>query len=357
MTLARTTPTFPLGGYHGLECKIYPNGETVIYKPRSVQIEPFENTPPKSIIDYKMSLLRVAISCPKVLEALGLELGLSILGNFDKTDTGAVEPVLEQDKPTVRYGLTGITPFGARRVRNACHLMQRSGTGRETVFATCTVPNLPLKQMEVLHENWHKLVDAYRRKLTRVLKQNSLSGESVTVTEVQGKRYDKTGLPVLHIHTVFVGRKLRGSWAVTAKAHDEMWRESLSIAIGEDIGEVGSACNLQRVKKSAEGYLGKYMTKGTQTVRAIIKDGFQGWLPKQWWSCTRSLAARIDAQTLNAREFAYWLNDVADIEGSDVWLWHRDVVIELDEVTKITVARYGRISIRQLAEVQAYYKT
>lgn len=302
-----------------------------------------------------MSHWRLYLENPWLWLTVTAPLGLSPLRNFDKALSANNDGDSVADKPVIRYGKNGITTLGARRVRNAAFLLERDYGRSRCVFATCTVPSLPIEQMRCLHEGWHKVVDAYRRKLTRLLKENGLSCESVTVVEVQEKRYQRTGIPVLHIHTVFCGKDRSGKWILSPEAHDEMWRTSLAVVVGDAIPEVSSACNLQRVKKSAEGYLGKYMTKGSKLIRALVRDGFEGWLPKQWFACSRSLTRRINDETRDIGEFAEWLNDVAEEEGRDIWLWHRNIRIELPSGDKITIARYGKLSIRQIAEIHAYY--
>lgn len=362
-TIPHLVPTGPLRGKTALAARLYPNGEAVIYKERKMRLKVNQTSrvdPQGWYFWYRYYCFSRPLSHS---EAMGAALGLSPLNNFDRcpdlsqdaasADAQSVAGVIE---PPLRYGVKGITPRGARRVRNACHLIQEAGSRYRTVFATCTVPDYPLEVMASIHQSWHKVIDAYRRKLTRALQKQGLSGESVTVSEIQEKRYERTGIPVLHIHTVFCGVTRAGRWAISIKEHDEMWRESLAIALGHEVTQIGSACNLQRVKKSAEGYLGKYMTKGRQAVSAVVSSGFGGWMPKQWYGLTRSLGHRIDCETRDVRELADWLNDVAEIEGSNVWLWHRDVRIEMGDGQTITIARYGRLNIGQTARIRDLYR-
>lgn len=345
----------PSPGKTGLKARLYPNGEVAIWKESTYVPRPVERPQDRPEDSLNMSLFRLYIECPQVLEGMALALGLSPLPNFDKLVNPDIAPDTAEDGPVTQYGLRGITSYGARRVRNAAHILERTLPKMCAVFATCTVPSLPIEDLRRIHQNWHKVVEAYRRKLARRLRDNDLSGDSVTVTEVQTKRYEKTGLPILHIHTVFGGRRSDGRPAISTKAHDDMWRESLSIALGDAVPECRYACNLQWVKKSAEGYIGKYMTKGTKVVAELCKAGFEGWLPKQWWNLSVGLAKRIDAETRSVDDLAEWLNDVAEIEGSDVWLWHRDIQIEMMSGDKITIARYGRLSIRQTAQIQSLF--
>ena len=344
MNVARNRVCGPIGGKSGLNARVYPNGEVVVWKPRTMKMEPMVRPHEYDEASLFCACMRAYGTIAPALAAGLVPLGSSPLTNSDELPEG--RPGADERVPAIikRYGTRGITPYGARRVRNACYLIQASVPKMCAVFSTCTVPALPFEAMSRLHERWSEVVEAFRRKLRRRLKDNGLSGDSVTVSEIQEKRYQRTGMPVLHIHTVFAGRRRDGKPAISTEAHDKMWRESLSIALGYDVGQVGSACNLQWVKKSAEGYLGKYMTKGTKAVRSLIENGFEGWLPKQWWGISLALGKEIDNKTRRADALAGWLNDIADIEGSDVWLWHRDVEIEMYNGDKVKMARYGRLS-------------
>lgn len=356
MTIPQPNQTGPLAGASGLQAKLWPNGEVVVFKPRAKGRKRLKEFFEEGYTGGYESLYRVALLQLGILPPKADGMGLSPQKNFDKLLNEGSLPHEGEPRTVSRYGRNGITAYGARRVRNCCHELQSRAPKQCVAFATCTVPELPIEMMARLHESWNVVVDAYRRKLRRKLRDDGLSGDSVTVSEIQSKRYQRTGIPVLHLHTVFVGRRPGEKWAISTKDHDEMWRSSLSIVLGEVVSKLDSACNIQAVKKSAEGYLGKYMSKGTSTVRNLCKEGFEGWLPKQWWSATRSLCKAVDNKTRFVPEFAEWLNHIADVEGADVWTWHKDVVVEMSDGQAITMARYGRIKISHVAEIFAFYE-
>lgn len=340
-----------------LKAKLYPNGECVVYKPRKFKPEEIRKYQTNESDLETMRIFRMLCENEELRDYAPLLLGLSPHTNFDSLLKNVPSPCATEDTVLKRYGRNGITSYGARRVRNGCHLIERRIPPLHAVFSTCTVPAMPIEDMRRLHQSWHHVVETFRRKLTRELRDNGLSGESVTVSEIQEKRYQRTGVPVLHLHTVFHGRRKDGKPAVTTERHDQMWRDALTAGVSGPVAKLGSACNLQWVNKSAEGYLGKYMSKGTAVVVKLCEAGFEGWLPKQWWSMSRSLGRAIDDETRNVDEFAETLNDWADMEGTKVWIWHRDVEIELFDGTLVRMARYGRLTNRQTAEIQAYYKS
>lgn len=357
MSITQSRTYGPIGGHNGLEGRLYPNGEVVLWKPKTIKMDPMVAPYKYGTACVMSCYLRGHVSWKAVEAALLPLMGLSPHSNSDELFEEVALPNEAVASSVKRYGRNGITSYGARRVRNACYLIESRLPKVSAVFATCTVPSLPFEEMACLHDRWNVVVETYRRKLRRALDDKGLCSDSVTVSEIQGKRYESTGLPVLHIHTVFGGRLPTGHPAITIEEHDRMWYDALCAALRGPVPDVGSSCNMQWVKKSAESYLGKYMSKGVQVVKKLVADGFQGWLPKQWWSISAALGRRIDDETCGVREFAEWLNDVAEVEGSCVWLWHRDVQIEMFDGSKITMARYGRLDIRHAAQIQEYYRT
>lgn len=316
-----------------LEAILLPNGEISIYKQKRLK--------ERSLVqgDGTDIDIRVREFSPEekkaIAEGRACPLGLSPLGNFDK----------KARKPRPRYGLKGITSLGKKRVRNACYLLQQSFGKHRMTFATCTIPPLPAKTIRLIQENWSKVVEGYRREIRRRLLKHGLSGEIVTVSEVQTERYEDTGVPVLHIHSVFVGRRKKRGWAISPRLHDKIWKRAVENGIGRAIGKrFNSACNLQRVKKNAEAYLGKYVSKGVENVRALVASGFTGWMPKQWFNLSRSITKRINRETRRFKDGASLLADMAGAGIKEVWIWHREVLIEVEQSVFISVALYGRLT-------------
>jgi hypothetical protein len=344
-----------VGAKKDLQVKLYPNGECAVYKAKGYVpegVRPYEQT--EQTIET-MRIFRMMCKTPELFQYAPLLLGLSPLWNFDIANKRLAIVNEDGHPPTVQYGRNGITSYGARRVRNAAYLLQEQFGKFRCVFATATLPDLPLEQMELIHRRFNQVVDHYRLGLKRLLQDKGLSGEIVGVTEVQEKRYERTGIPVLHIHSVFVGKDASGKWAISPQAHDDIWRRALGVAIGYEPPELTSACNLSRVRKDAESYLGKYMTKGVASVGRIISGGFSGWLPKQWWSCSRSLSQRVDAGTIQADDFAECLLESMESDGSGLWIWHRKIELVKDGGEKITIAYYGKLRRETVQGIRAYY--
>lgn len=333
-----------------------PNGEAVVWRPRSVKMDSLVKRPDQWFVDRQMAIFRLAIECPQVLKASGCLLGLSLLPNLDNVKKGLKWDVDEINEAPVQYGSKGLTSYGARMVRNSAYLLESEFGKHRCIFATCTVPALPLNKLRMLHEEWHHVVNIYRLHLRRILKRNKLPCELVTVTEVQGKRYERTGIPVLHIHSVFVGVTGVGKFAVSTEVHDYIWKCAIRSVIGDFPLRVDSACNLQRVRKSASGYMAKYITKGCTAVKAIASGEHANWLPKQWWNCTRSLVARVKEQTRTIDDLAEFLVQRVSLSDENVWVWHRFVEVEVTENYKITIATYGQLAPALRDEIHETFK-
>lgn len=348
-TITRKPSSSVIGGKSQLKAKLLPNGECVVWAARSKPMKPLKEAPSNPRYCNRLAIAKWYLGRLASERATAAALGLSILRNFDKTLSAFLQRDSEAPIKRASYGRKGITAHGRRIVRNAAYLIEKSGGKSRTVFATATIPSLPVEQICIVQESWHKVVELYRLGMRRALQEQGLSGELVTVSEVQPHRYQETGIPVLHLHSVFVGKTGSGRWAITTEGHDRIWRNVLSTVLGTDVGEVPCACNLQRVRKSASGYLGKYMSKGSKTVQAMVAAGFDGWLPKQWWSCSQSLRRRIDVETEDISELAETLVSPRNLEASGLWLWHKEVLLEMDDGQSCCLCIYGALKVTAIA--------
>lgn len=315
----------------GVMAKLWPNGEIAFHLPKKLKEAPLVKG---ANLPTNHSIWRWWVLAYGVGEAVkaALSLGLSNVPNFDKPNA----------KP--RYGLRGITSLGRRRVRNAAYMLTREVGKHRLTFSTVTVPAFHDEDMSVIHLNWHKIVDRYRLLLSRQLVKGGLTGEVVGVSEIQEQRYEHNGFPVLHCHFVFAGANRAGSWIVTPKRHDYIWRKSIQSVLYGPLPEFKSACQLQSVKKDAAGYLGKYMSKGASSIAAVVADGFEWALPRQWWSCSRSLVARMRTQMRYFNEGTSWLISEASRPDSQVFSFYSVVKVTMPDGQIIDVGSYGKLS-------------
>jgi hypothetical protein len=323
---------------------LHPNGEIVIYSPRKLSGSEFKGGR-ISQAEYDAICLSVAVwggvgARILWLKAAGLwPVGLSRLYNFDKPP-----------KTPVRYGSKGLTPKGGRRVRNAAFLMfERVGKKRLT-FATTTLPHLSPEDYALIHESWHRVVDNYRREMGRLLRSCGLPGDIVGVSEIQPQRFNETGVPWLHAHWLFEGTTLSGRRAVLPKVHDSIWKKSLELVLGRTLPKLKSACKLETPRSDVSEYLGKYASKGCAELRAVLANGWEWILPKQWYSCSRSLVLEVKKRTRYCLPFEFLSTLLDNLESgvSLLWEWSGTFSIDGDGGRKIPMAIYGKLRVEAM---------
>lgn len=312
-------------------CKLWPNGEMSIYAPHRQQEGATVKDPAVCLTRLRDSVIRVegVAGCLDFF----IRLGLSHPRNFDKNF-----------QPPPRKGLKGITSLGKRRVRNAAFMLTRKYGKRRLTFATVTLPSLTPTQMSRVHKEWHRCIDFYRREMGRQLVRAGLTGEIVGVTEIQEKRYVTTSLPVLHGHFVFCGATRNGWWAISPKRHDHIWRKSIEHVLGEPIPALTSACQLKSVTDSAEAYLGKYISKGIKAIEPVIRAGYAEWMPKQWWSCSRSLVQEMELAIARFESGAGWLVNKGKDDTNDLFAFFSPITIETKDGNLLPMGYFARLT-------------
>ena len=237
-------------------------------------------------------------------------------------------------------GSHGITSHGRRMVRSGCTLLQRRH-GKECLsFVTCTLPGFSDVEMRHLSANFSEAVRQFRQSLGRDLRRAGIEPEMVHAVEIQEKRFQETGYAVPHLHIVFQGRQNRRShWAVSVAQVDDAWERAVGAVLGRLV-KMPSACNTQRVKKSAANYLAKYCSKGSASLKRVAKWGARMPLPTAWYGVTRSLRADIVRSTRRVRMDGSWVGFAMALGGYPGKIWWSDFHLESSGAT---VAMFGRV--------------
>lgn len=190
-----------------------------------------------------------------------------------------------------QYGSHGITRLGKKSVTNAALLYEREYKKSRLGFVTCTLPGVNEKLLRIINRNWGEIVRRFYQKLRRHLRKLGIQFQYVGVTEIQEKRFKKTGLPCPHLHFVYVARdkpkspyylyvcQIHRAWNTSI---NEVLNKTASHAIGLPKNTWGSV-HCAVVKKSAAAYLGKYISKGCKVLKDMMDNGWNEF-PKQWWS-------------------------------------------------------------------------
>lgn len=214
-------------------------------------------------------------------------------------------------------GLRGITRYGSRLVRNAAFVLQKVYGKERLSFCTTTIPGSPGETC-LIAERWSEIVRRFIQAVKEKLERHQLPPYIVGVTEVQMLRFRRTGGMPLHLHMVFVGRhKGRGApWEVSTKWFDACWRRAVVGVCPEVDGlNFRASCNMQRVRDSAKGYLGKYMSKGIGAITELLEQEptLIQFIPRSWYACTNPL------RNLVLRNVAYGADVGETLEG---WTIH-----------------------------------
>jgi hypothetical protein len=263
--------------------KVYPNGEfTLGYDSSKRMLSSDIRSQPECVQNWFYPSLSDeikgecrAIAAHRVMEST---LGSSLVAN----------------SPKAKRGLRGISNRAARSVRNMAFILEREYGNKRLSFTTVTLPELSKSDHDNVTRNWASVVKDFFKDVGREYYRKSKKDfEYVAVTEVQEKRFERTGYVGLHIHFVYLGRLTnKGNWILSSGEIRDSWSKAVSKFCSEEYAFNASE-NCQRVRKSAEGYLGKYLTKGSKTVRRIIDEGYSHNLPSTWYSRSLSLSRRV----------------------------------------------------------------
>lgn len=315
----------------GLIGRLWPNGEVSFHYPKREETKEQRASSPS----LKQRFCRSLVASQGVGAAVktAVLMGLLNVPNFDNAEN-----------QIQRKGLKGITRKGRRTVRNGCYLLEKESGHKFLTFATVTCPSLTDEQMGTIHEKWFKIVEHYRREIRRELRRAGLPGEMVGVSEIQPKRFKKEGKPCLHCHFVWKGRKRGHNWAINPKKHDEIWLRAIDAVIPGAVDCVKSAAQLKNVKSSAEGYLSKYLSKGAGDLKEVVRLGFASWVPKQWWSCSRSLSQRIRRSQYVFEKGTDWLIRLGEDRNTDMYLYFVPIKVEGKRGDEICVGYTGRLT-------------
>lgn len=257
-------------------------------------------------------------------------------------------PKFSQGRRGKPQGQKGITSYGRKMVANAAYLMQRE-LGRENLgFGTLTVPDMPDENLKRLNERWGEVTRQLQQQIGRMLLRGRGSKEVCYVTEVCGKRLQSSGRVYLHIHLVFQSRSSGGTWCLQVDELRKFWTELLSRVSGFRIAG-WARIKLEVVKSSAEGYIGKYMSKGGEILGVVIESGMACMLPKSWWGMTKEMRERLKRSVHKGRGLGERLLKVVDDFVESEYCNKREMFVLPSllrfEGRSVLIGWYGRLSV------------
>lgn len=334
-----------------LSGRIYPNGQFGIGIIRRFKSEYVKPEPEDKIKTWQENAIAVhgVSACLRFVEEGGDFRGELPVVSQASEDLASLDSSLGSNSHSQKRGLNGITGHGKNLVRNAALLLEKRFGAKHLTFLTLTLPEMGGDVWKVIGSDWARIVKVLVQWISRRLQSVGLPPHVVSVTEVQSKRFSRSRSPGYHLHMVFVGRKPHHRWSITPSEIRAAWKRTIKSSVG-DIAETVSwqSCeNMQAVKYSASGYLGKYMSKGAESVGEVAAIYGADCLPSTWYNCTSllRLAVKISCQKLTDEECRDVLR-IASAEN-DCGGFLRHICLSHDGHETV-VGWFGRISLESM---------
>jgi hypothetical protein len=190
-------------------------------------------------------------------------------------------------------GQSGITGHGRRLVRNAAELVQGQDWFGKCSFATLTLPG-DAATGQISASDLDEIKRGVIRNLVYHLEQAGLPAEIVAVWELQPARWNTKHQAGWHLHLVFRSALERFKWLIDPATIRKIWHKLVCDRVPSLQGESwGGSCDIKMVRKSASGYIGKYLSKGGKFLREILESGLGIELPHSWYAISGSIRTAI----------------------------------------------------------------
>jgi hypothetical protein len=257
----------------------------------------------------------------------------------------------EEPGTRAQKGLKGITRHGARTVRNAAYLLESKYSLSQLGFYTFTLPLVDASAEYRAGKEWGEIVRIFLQSVVRLLSAAGLPTSYVGCTEIQEGRYARYGGLPLHLHLVVVGKKRGRDWAIHSNQWRALWRSAVVARCPEfKEAKFSASVDTEAVRKSAQGYLGKYMSKGASDLAKILADdpGLAEFLPRSWWHCSLKLRRAIAARMAGGNGSA--LSLMRDIRKGDTRVeYATEIKVEMSPGVVVRVAVVGKLSREGMA--------
>lgn len=268
--------------------------------------------------------------------------GLRELATLDKPRAETPRTKIQRS----RRGLKGIPNRAKRQVMAAAAALEQRWPRNCLSFLTGTLPET---EVPVSSEQWARIMKRFLESLSRALIEHSLPPLVLGSTEVQEKRWERTGQVALHCHLVFPGRRPHGHWALSPTELQTLWNRAVSGVLSDNVilSPLSATTNVQQVKKSVTAYLGKYLSKGATVCNAVIEAGLAECLPFHWTTLTRKMRRLTAQMTIKltgsgVETIASMLRD----PNLGLLKWYRDVTITLNDGSLWVAGWCGYLSSR-----------
>lgn len=221
-------------------------------------------------------------------------------------------------RKSAKYGLKGISRLGVKMVRSSAYLLQRKYGRKGLTFLTLTVPSLSAHERRAVALAWGDIMRQTMQRLSRLLVRSQQPPLAIAVTELQSSRLKRTGKAYLHVHAVLPSRHRCGRhWVVEVSSFRLWWKRLLESKIGRELERLPRV-ETKVVRKSVEGYLGKYMTKGNESMQGIVEDLGEDCVPGQQWHTTKPMRDWVRAATVASWNYGDLMQYKVDLHVAGV---------------------------------------
>lgn len=268
-----------------LKCRVYPSGDySVGFVPRKkVSVVDTRYEREVAALDPDQKVLEVDKERSDYfawrLSSPGFPIGLSDASNSHKNPE--------------RRGLTGITTYGRRIIRSGATLLEAEYGKNRLGFGTVTLPPMDRESLKNVIGEWSEVTRQFIQNVRRHLSKHGVTSKICYVTELQENRYFRTGLPFPHLHFLYVCHKGDYQWFITAAKFRSLWKRAVEKVCEGDSIRVDAAVDVKPLKKSAAGYLSKYMSKGGKIIEDVLANLGAEFLPCSWWGCSQELKHQV----------------------------------------------------------------
>lgn len=224
----------------------------------------------------------------------------------------------------------------ARNIRNASYLLEQWFGKDQLSFLTLTVPGVSPDALGSICYHWDSIVHRFFMWLRQALNSKGIEPLFVYCTEIQTARLKLRHEFAPHIHILFRGRcGKKKPWAISPTQARRAWVRCLKSCISESF-DTRAIENIQRIKKSASGYLSKYMSKGYCTLpETLDSDAPITSLRTHWGGMSRKLSQAISKSINIIKDFrgggkdasAFMSNIPGLLEQRLVVFWREELVV------------------------------
>jgi len=220
------------------------------------------------------------------------------VGDGDLTPLGLSNARILNKPQESRKKCLKMTSSMARNIRNAAYIME-TDYGKDCLsFLTLTIPSVNAESLMRICENWDKATHCFFVWLRRKLEEKNIDPSWVYCTEIQTKRLQKRHEYAPHLHILFRGRcGKKFAWSITPKQARNAWICCLKPYIDCPFDD-RAVENLQRIRKSAGGYLSKYMSKGCNSLpNGDAENTYITKLRTHWGGMSRNLSRSVKSRS------------------------------------------------------------